>query len=131
MSGQALTLLQAFIFYSGQDNWLWAFAGLAAGMYWFYRGFRLLQRRRLILDIPASKIRSASIGLALPAMPSAPAPRRSLLLLPLAGLAAKAVGEEQPLGKSRRRKPAPALLPGRQHRTRAGRSPGRRTRHPS
>jgi hypothetical protein len=37
--------------------------GLAAGLYFFYRGFRLLQRKRLILNTPASKIRSASMGL--------------------------------------------------------------------
>lgn len=40
-----------------------ATAGAAAGMYLFYRGFRLLQRKRLILNTPASKIRSASMGL--------------------------------------------------------------------
>ena len=40
-----------------------AAAGAAAGMYLFYRGFRLLQRKRLILNTPASKIRSASMGL--------------------------------------------------------------------
>lgn len=38
-------------------------AGLAAGLYLFYRGFRLLQRKRLILNTPHSKIRSASMGL--------------------------------------------------------------------
>jgi E3 ubiquitin ligase len=37
--------------------------GVAAGVYWFYKGFRLLQRKRLILNTPASKIRSASMGL--------------------------------------------------------------------
>src|SRR5690349_23855805 len=37
--------------------------GLAAGLYWFYKGFRLLQRKRLILNTPASKVRSASMGL--------------------------------------------------------------------
>lgn len=37
--------------------------GLAAGVYFFYKGFRLLQRKRLILNTPASKIRSASMGL--------------------------------------------------------------------
>jgi hypothetical protein len=37
--------------------------GALAGMYLFYRGFRLLQRKRLILNTPASKIRSASMGL--------------------------------------------------------------------
>ena len=40
-----------------------AVAGGVAGMYLFYRGFRLLQRKRLILNTPASKIRSASMGL--------------------------------------------------------------------
>jgi hypothetical protein len=38
-------------------------AGAVAGLYLFYRGFRLLQRKRLILNTPASKIRSASMGL--------------------------------------------------------------------
>jgi E3 Ubiquitin ligase len=52
------------IIYSGRhDGWMWAIAGGCAGIYLFYRGFRLLQRKRLILDTPASKIRSASIGL--------------------------------------------------------------------
>ncbi len=32
-------------------------------MYLFYRGFGLLQRKRLILNTPASKVRSAAIGL--------------------------------------------------------------------
>jgi hypothetical protein len=40
-----------------------AAAGAAGGLYLFYRGFRLLQRKRLILNTPASKIRSASMGL--------------------------------------------------------------------
>jgi E3 ubiquitin ligase len=67
MSGSALTLLQALIIYSGiysgANSWLWAFGGLGFGAYCFYRGFILLARRNLILDTPASKIRSASIGL--------------------------------------------------------------------
>src|ERR1700733_11770605 len=63
MSGSVLTLLQALIIYSGANSWLWAFVGLGCGAYWFYRGFTLLARRHLILDTPASKIRSASIGL--------------------------------------------------------------------
>ena len=37
--------------------------GLCAGLYLFFNGFRLLQRRRLILDTPVSKIRSASMGM--------------------------------------------------------------------
>jgi len=49
---------------TGRDDlWLYAGAGIAAGIYLFYRGFRILQRRRLILDTPASRIRSASMGL--------------------------------------------------------------------
>ena len=40
-----------------------AAVGAAGGLYLFYRGFRLLQRKRLILNTPASKIRSASMGL--------------------------------------------------------------------
>src|SRR5258708_17169844 len=38
-------------------------AGIILGSYWFYKGFRLLQRKRLIQNTPASKIRSASMGL--------------------------------------------------------------------
>jgi hypothetical protein len=41
----------------------WCAVGLCGGIYLFIRGFRLLQRRRLILDTPASKIRSASMGM--------------------------------------------------------------------
>jgi hypothetical protein len=37
--------------------------GLGMGVYLFFHGFALLQRRRLILDTPFSKIRSASLGL--------------------------------------------------------------------
>ena len=40
-----------------------AAAGVAGGSYLFYRGFSLLQRKRLILNTPQSKIRSASMGL--------------------------------------------------------------------
>jgi E3 Ubiquitin ligase len=42
---------------------VWAVLGIAAGIGGFVRGFRLLQRKRLILNTPASKIRSASMGL--------------------------------------------------------------------
>jgi hypothetical protein len=38
-------------------------AGMALGLYWFYKGFRLLQRKRLIQNTPASRIRSACMGL--------------------------------------------------------------------
>jgi E3 Ubiquitin ligase len=37
--------------------------GIGAGVYLFVQGFRLLQRRHLILDTPVSKIRSAPLGL--------------------------------------------------------------------
>jgi hypothetical protein len=37
--------------------------GIAGGLYFFVRGFRLLARKRLLLNTPTSKIRSASLGL--------------------------------------------------------------------
>ncbi len=37
--------------------------GICAGIFLFIKGFRLLQRRHLILDTPVSKIRSASMGM--------------------------------------------------------------------
>ena len=37
--------------------------GAVAGTCLFYRGFRLLQRKRLILNTPTSKVRSAALGL--------------------------------------------------------------------
>jgi len=42
---------------------IWCILGICAGIYLFFQGFRLLQRRHLILDTPVSKIRSASMGL--------------------------------------------------------------------
>ena len=42
---------------------IWCAVGFCAGMILFFYGFRLLKRRRLILDTPFSKIRSASIGM--------------------------------------------------------------------
>jgi E3 Ubiquitin ligase len=41
----------------------WCILGVFAGLYIFYKGFRMLQRRHLILDTPVSKIRSASMGM--------------------------------------------------------------------
>jgi hypothetical protein len=38
-------------------------AGVAGGLYLFVRGFRLLARKRLLINTPTSKIRSASLGL--------------------------------------------------------------------
>ena len=40
----------------------WCAVGFCAGIGLFFYGFHLLQRRRLILDTPFSKIRSASMG---------------------------------------------------------------------
>jgi hypothetical protein len=42
---------------------LWCVIGLCLGLFLFFQGFRLLQRRHLILDTPVSKIRSASMGM--------------------------------------------------------------------
>jgi hypothetical protein len=42
---------------------VWCGIGFCAGIGLFFYGFQLLQRRRLILDTPFSKIRSASIGM--------------------------------------------------------------------
>jgi len=55
--------LLALFRYSRNDGVALAVVGAFAGVYLFYRGFRLLQRKRLILNTPASKIRSASMGL--------------------------------------------------------------------
>jgi hypothetical protein len=41
---------------------LWAALGVIFGPYFFWRGFRLLQRKRLIMDTPRSSIRSAALG---------------------------------------------------------------------
>ena len=42
---------------------VWCGIGFGAGIGLFFYGFQLLQRRRLILDTPFSKIRSASMGM--------------------------------------------------------------------
>jgi threonine/homoserine/homoserine lactone efflux protein len=58
-----VTSLLGFFAYSRNDGVALAFVGVFAGVYLFYRGFRFLQRKRLILNTPASKIRSAAMGL--------------------------------------------------------------------
>jgi hypothetical protein len=55
--------LLAFFRTSKNDGVAIAVIGAFAGVYLFYRGFRLLQRKRLILNTPASKVRSAAMGL--------------------------------------------------------------------
>ena len=52
------------ILFASDVRWfIWPMMGALAGVYFFCKGFRLLQRKRLILNTPASKIRSASMGL--------------------------------------------------------------------
>ena len=41
----------------------WCAIGFCGGLYLFFNGFRLLQRRHLVLDTPVSKIRSAAMGM--------------------------------------------------------------------
>jgi hypothetical protein len=41
---------------------LWAWLAVIVGSYFFWRGFRLLQRKRLIMDTPRSTIRAAALG---------------------------------------------------------------------
>jgi hypothetical protein len=43
--------------------WITPLLGACIGVYLFYHGFQLLQRKRLIMDTPSSKIRSAAMGL--------------------------------------------------------------------
>jgi hypothetical protein len=54
------------LFYSGSDGvWLMltALVGAVGGVTLFFRGFRMLRYKRLILNTPFSKVRSASMGL--------------------------------------------------------------------
>jgi hypothetical protein len=54
-------LLRQFIWLLSQPLF-WAALGVVVGPYLFYLGFRLFQRKRLILDIPRSSVRAAAIG---------------------------------------------------------------------
>src|SRR5450755_4524798 len=40
-----------------------SFIAVAGGLYFFFSGFRLLVRKRLLLSTPASRIHSAALGL--------------------------------------------------------------------
>jgi E3 Ubiquitin ligase len=42
---------------------IWSIIGFGAGIYFFFRGFVLLRRKRFIQDVPQSTIRGASLGL--------------------------------------------------------------------
>ena len=55
--------LYLLAFAASDDHWIWASLGAVFGLVLFRRGFRLLQRKRLIQNTPASKVRSASMGL--------------------------------------------------------------------
>ena len=58
-----MTLVACFLVIAARNLLVPAVVGTLLGIYWFYRGLRLLQHKRLILNTPASKIRSASMGL--------------------------------------------------------------------
>ncbi len=64
------------VFYSASDgSWLMllALVGAVGGVALFFQGFRMLRYKRLILNTPFSKIRSASIGLVeVSGMPTGP-----------------------------------------------------------
>jgi hypothetical protein len=45
-----------------QQPLFWAVLGVLVGPYLFYRGFRLLRLKRLVLDTPRSKVRAAALG---------------------------------------------------------------------
>ena len=45
------------------DTAIWATAGLAAGPWLYYRGFRTLRTRRLIANTPTARVRSMAMGL--------------------------------------------------------------------
>ena len=65
----------AVFYFVSDDFWLVSMAVLGAvgGVALFFRGFRMLQYKRLILNTPFSKIRSASIGLVeVSGMPTGP-----------------------------------------------------------
>ena len=55
-------LLALYLRSNGQELF-WPAVGACVGAYLFYRGFQMLQRKRLILDTPSSKVRSAAMGL--------------------------------------------------------------------
>lgn len=55
--------LTVWLFHHGRFVLAAPALGALAGLYWFSKGIRLARRKRLILSTPASKIRSASMGL--------------------------------------------------------------------
>lgn len=61
----ALSLYLAYLTTQGTDGRLlaMAIAGIFGGVYVFYLGFQMLQRKRLIENIPTSTVRGAAMGL--------------------------------------------------------------------
>src|SRR5262249_12683185 len=55
--------LATFLSSRPENLLVYAAIGAIAGIYWFVTGFRLLQRKRLILNTPTSKVQSAAMGL--------------------------------------------------------------------
>src|SRR5690242_12622468 len=63
-SRQDLAVYQPATLLASSSNTLFFSAfGVLVGLYLFFSGFKLLQRKRLIQNTPTSKIRSASLGL--------------------------------------------------------------------
>ena len=62
-AGKTVILFVADSLFALNPLTLLAAVGCAGGLYLFVRGFRLLARKRLLLNSPTSKIRSASLGL--------------------------------------------------------------------
>ena len=60
-----LTCISSMVHFDAAGFWPSAVAifGVSASIFLFFRGFRMLQYKRLILNTPFSKIRSASMGL--------------------------------------------------------------------
>jgi len=56
-------LLIALYLSSNGQELLWPAVGACVGIYLFFHGFQMLQRKRLILNTPSSKVRSAAMGL--------------------------------------------------------------------
>ena len=59
----AMTVTVADPLFAFNQLTLLAAVGFAGGLYLFVRGFRMLARKRLLINTPTSKIRSASMGL--------------------------------------------------------------------
>ena len=57
------SILAAWLSSSDSDPLIYTMIGAVLGVYLFVRGFRTLQRKRLIMDTPTAKVRSAAIGL--------------------------------------------------------------------